>query len=78
MNQRIKEFLLQTLGENEHGLWTGTDQDIEKFTKLIVEECTNICEDIGFKHHQFEGTYPQGKKAGAFECSEEIKKRLKD
>jgi hypothetical protein len=52
MNERIKELVMKTLGENELGLYTGTELDIENLVELIVRECVQVvnaaddsCED---------------------------------
>lgn len=44
----------------------------EKFAELIVLECAVRCEEIAHKHQVEETTYAAGKKAGAFECKEEL------
>lgn len=45
-----------------HGVWT------PELEREIAEWAAKQCEVVGMKHQQVEGTYPAGKKAGAFEC----------
>ena len=42
MNEKIKTLAKQTLSKDKFGLWLAGDNDITKFTELIVEECV-IC-----------------------------------
>jgi len=45
-----------------HEVWT------PELEREIAEWAAKQCEEVGMKHQQAEGTYPAGKKAGAFEC----------
>jgi hypothetical protein len=48
MNERITALIIQTLGKEgviasrAFGHWALTDDDLEKFTELIVRECAEI------------------------------------
>ena len=44
MNERIKELALQAGGSHYPDVGGKT---LEKFAELIVQECLNICEDMG-------------------------------
>ena len=80
MNERIRELadeaakysaimFLQT-GENGNKLF------VEKLAELIVWECAKRCEGIAVKNQVEETTYAAGKKAGAFECSADLKEHF--
>ena len=45
MNERIKELIKQ-VGTDSSGKWIGVE-NVEKFAELIIQECLNICEDMG-------------------------------
>ena len=45
MNERIKELMKQA-GTDSSGKWMGVEH-AEKFAELIVQECLNICEEMG-------------------------------
>jgi hypothetical protein len=53
MNETIKKLFEQAGGSIEvddvtQDEWTYTDNlDVEKFAKLLLSECVNICEKIG-------------------------------
>ena len=49
MNERIRELAEQatTSIKDEYGHWIGSELDEEKFAELIIQECLNICEDMG-------------------------------
>ena len=59
MNERIKQLAEQAglVRNGDIGMkrWEGprsdsiNDQDLEKFTELIVQECLTICEELGDK-----------------------------
>lgn len=49
---------------------------MEKFAELIVKECAEKCESIGFEWHKIDSTRASGKKACAFECAVELKKHF--
>ena len=49
---------------------------VMQFAELIVQECTEIAQEIAFKHQVKEDTYSAGKKAGAFEVAEGIKQHF--
>ena len=44
MNERIKELALQAGGSHYPDVGGKT---LEKFAELIIQECLNICEDMG-------------------------------
>ena len=44
MNERIKEIALQAGGSHYPDVGGKT---LEKFAELIIQECLNICEDMG-------------------------------
>ena len=44
MNERIKELALQAGGSHYPDVGGKT---LEKFADLIIQECLNICEDMG-------------------------------
>jgi hypothetical protein len=46
MNERIKE-LAEQAGYSKDYLEIGLPSNMEKFAELIVQECLNICEDMG-------------------------------
>ena len=46
MNKRIKE-LANKAGYSKDYLEIGLPSNMEKFAELIVQECLNICEDMG-------------------------------
>lgn len=52
-------------------------KDLEKFAELIAEECAKDAEKIAKKHQKVEEVYSAGKKAGALECAEKIRKKFK-
>ena len=46
MNERIKE-LAEQAGYSKEFLAIGLPNNMEKFAELIIQECLNICEDMG-------------------------------
>jgi len=46
MNERIKQ-LAEQAGYSKDYLEIGLPSNMEKFAELIVQECLNICEDMG-------------------------------
>ena len=44
MNERIKELALQAGGSHYPEV---NSMQLEKFAELIIQECLNICEDMG-------------------------------
>ena len=60
MNKRIKELEKQCLNNQTNCL------DVEKFTELLLQECMNICEDLGDKG--MDGHY----------CVDKIRRELKN
>jgi hypothetical protein len=46
MNERIKE-LAEQAGYSKDYLEIGLPSNMEKFAELTVQECLNICEDMG-------------------------------
>lgn len=49
---------------------------MEKFAELIVQECVERCEKIGFRWPIIDTTHASGTKVGAFECAEDLKKHF--
>ena len=48
MNERIKELIKQATTIEEHKWGVSYDNfNKEKFAELIIQECLNICEDMG-------------------------------
>lgn len=39
------------------------------------EACAKLCDDVAAVHQREDGTYPAGKKAGAFDCAAAIRSR---
>ena len=77
MNERIEEFYSQVgLDFENFQRVTVKKGDMEKFALLIVRECADRCEDIAFAHQYEDTTYAAGKKAGAFECSADLKQHF--
>ena len=60
MNKRIKELEKQCLDNQTNHL------DVEKFAELLLQECMNICEDLGDKG--MDGHY----------CVDKIRRELKN
>ena len=60
MNKRIKELEKQCLNNQTNHL------DAEKFAELLLQECMNICEDLGDKG--MDGHY----------CVDKIRRELKN
>ena len=54
MNERIRELYIQTANETADGKeWAiGGLHNVEKFTKLIVQECVGVVEGGRFLHDQ--------------------------
>jgi hypothetical protein len=46
MNERIK-VLAEQAGYSKDFLAIGLPNNMEKFAELIIQECLNICEDMG-------------------------------
>jgi transcriptional regulator of NAD metabolism len=47
MNERIQELLLEAHRQTKGGIYSGHPSEwSEKFAKLIVQECANICDDL--------------------------------
>lgn len=48
------------------------EQEIRDAIRGLVDQerarCVQICQEIGLRHQQEEGSYSAGKKAGALEC----------
>ena len=62
----------------DHIDWSSDYTDcLEAFAKLIAEECAKDAEKIAKKHQKVEEVYSAGKKAGALECAEKIRKKFK-
>lgn len=84
MNERIEKIGEQVdlLGEctptRIPGRYVGyiTREQIEKFAELIVKECAQRCEEIGFRWHAIDSARASGAKAGAFECATDLKKHF--
>ena len=85
MNERIKELFKRAGGKSSkrnlmsnpvqvvetHELW---DERIEKFAELIVKECVEHCNEIGYAWSVVDdGVRASGASAGAFECARELK-----
>ena len=57
MNERIKELLLNARNMFDNGVTEsnnkiyihGSEENLEKFAQLIVNECLTICEELGDK-----------------------------
>jgi len=49
MNERIEELVKQATFDikDVYGHWINSELDKEKFAELIIQECLNICEDMG-------------------------------
>jgi len=62
MNERIRELWLKAAREDSGDKWDSQTEFIERFAKLIVRECADICNEIYFDR------YPA---AEEFERSEE-------
>jgi hypothetical protein len=60
MNKRIKELEKQCLNNQTNRL------DVEKFAELLLQECMNICENLGDKG--MDGHY----------CVDKIRRELKN
>lgn len=51
MNERIKELIIETIGKEgvidsrAFGHWALSDEELEKFAKLIVQECARIADN---------------------------------
>jgi len=73
MNERIKQLLKQSGLQPYYDSQQG---DIENFAQLIVQECIQRCEGIGFRWHTIDSTRASGAKAGAFECAVDLKEHF--
>lgn len=83
MNERINEIHRQVMSWSDtpdcpSGMEWGhiPEEYTQKFAELIVKECIHRCEEIALKHQFVETTYVAGKKAGAFECAEDLKEHF--
>ena len=68
MNERIRQLAKEAgfMPDNFISRW---EDEFEKFTQLIVQECVKVCADRG-KHH--DGLYS----AWASDCSERVGKHF--
>lgn len=58
--------------------WSSDYTDcLEALAKLVAEECAKDAEKIAMKHQKVEEVYSAGKKAGALDCAEKIRKKFK-
>lgn len=86
MNNRIQELVIASgmnkiLSEHASEYGNGTIEntpylELEKFAELIISRCIERCEKIAFKHGIKEDPRSSGKKAGAFECVEDLKEHF--
>lgn len=81
MNMRIKELAGQAgLIKKKFSFdqWWTEDLTLaqEKFAELIVKECADRCEKIGFRWHAIDSERASGAKVGAFECAKDLKKHF--
>ena len=67
MNERIKELYIQTSNETADGKeWAiGGLLNAERFAELIIQECLNICEEMG--DNGMDGHYCADKIAKTFQ-----------
>ena len=63
MNERIKLMAIESGFDEHHSKF---DTRIEKFAELLLQECMNICEDLGDKG--MDGHY----------CVDKIRRELKN
>ena len=71
MNERIKELILEAGFPKFDEMYVVSDgKELERFAKLIVKECIDICYEIDKDY--------AGKDVLATWCADEIRKRFKE
>lgn len=92
MNELIKKLLIETIGKErlvesrafDH-YWALSDEELEKFAYLILQECTGLCQELAADYaavanSEFvtEGgkTLHNGMWGGAANCAREIKQHF--
>jgi hypothetical protein len=71
MNERIRDLALDALVENiASEKWVFTEEELERFAKLIVGECANQCDLL--LDHKMSSEWARG----THDCSRAIKKHF--
>jgi hypothetical protein len=80
MNERIQELLIEAHKQTNGGIYNGhLSEWTEKFAELIVQECLQICKDVGIESKEVWNAskdYQEGRQMGAEVCHNMIKKHF--